>query len=71
MPEKCILVAFGTGVPARKVTVNQWSEFYQRLFISDKVLNDQMAFGKFRNKTLNYYFSSNQGSCSSQVEKYF
>ena len=22
MPEKCILVALGTGVPARKVTVN-------------------------------------------------
>ena len=45
------------------------------------MLNDQIAFGKYNNVTLkfkstidqfsieNFYFSSNQGSCSSQVKK--
>ena len=60
--------------------------FYNRVFsrcfrAHDKVLNDQLAFGKYNNRTLkyssnikhyyiaNFYFSSNQGSCASQVKK--
>ena len=59
--------------------------FYNRVFsrcfrAHDKVLNDQLAFGKYNNRTLkyssnikhyyiaNFYFSSNQGSCASQVK---
>ena len=31
LPLKCILEAFGTGVPARKVTVNIYIEFSLRI----------------------------------------
>ena len=35
----------------------------------DKVLNDKIAFGKFYDDIENFYFSSNHGSCSSEINR--
>ena len=37
----------------------------------EKVLNDKIAFGKFYNDIETFYFSSNHGSCSSEVKNMF
>ena len=37
--------------------------------IPDQVLNDKIAFGKFFDDIEPFYFSSNHGSCSSEVKK--
>ena len=46
MPEKCILVAFGTGVPARNVTVKieQEKEILKHLDIYQKNKNFEKYF---------------------------
>ena len=39
--------------------------------IPDQVLNDKIAFGKFYDDVETFYFSSNHGSCSSEVKNMF
>lgn len=71
-------MASNIQVRDKRFIINSWAQDLLKLsgldhrsFIPKVVLNDHIAFGKFENKITEFYFSSNQGSCSSQVKKYF
>ena len=69
-------MASNIQVRDKRFIINSWAQDLLKLsgldhrsFIPKVVLNDHIAFGKFENKITEFYFSSNQGSCSSQVKK--